>query len=345
MKTKQTKNYETIENFQGISSISYFFFCFVFSLLLSGRVYSQTSIRLAIIDLAGDDRGEITALFRNSASPSFELINQDLTRAAARGAGYAGSLNMSRSEASALGRSIGCDFYILGKVQVARRSVSIEQFYFDALAGVFLVETRTGRLIRFFFERIEAESETRAYAGLKETIKSRWEQYADAMLSARANHEREIENIGQSNSPTFVLLNDETQAGGIEPPVFYQRLKPEYTQQADLAGITATVELEATFGEDGNVGPVEVIRWAGFGLDESAISTVRQLKFQPASISQGAEVKKRLTIRGIVRYNFRRPLTQAGKPQAQSQEEIERLKRSLRNIMRSGQMPGRNPDF
>ncbi len=318
---------------------------FVFFVISLSFAYAQTPIRVAFIELAGDDRGEIVTLLRDSASQSFELIDRDLTRVAVQGAGYPGSLNMSRSEASALGRSIGCDFYFLGKIQVGRRSVSSEQFYFDALAGLFLVETRTGRLIRFSFERSEAESEVKAYEGLKETIKAKWEQFAGEMISARAIHEKEIESAGQANLPTFLLLDNETQAEGIDPPVFYQRLKPEYTQQADLAGITASVELEATFGEDGKVGQVEVIRWAGFGLDESAIATVRQLKFQPASISQGSEVKKRLTIRGIVRYNFRRPLTQAGKPQAQSQEEIERLRRSLRNIKNLGQMPGKNPEF
>ena len=313
------------------------FVCFVIPPIL----IAQTPIRLAIVEMAGDDRGEIVTLLRDSANQSFELVDRELTKAAVRGAGYTGSLNMSRSEASALGRSIGCDFYILGKIQVGRRSVSSEQFYFDALAGLYLVETRTGRLIRFTFERTEAESELLAYAGLEATIKTKWEQFAGEMISARAIHEKEIESAGQSNLPTFNLLDNETQVEGIDPPVFYQRLKPEYTSEADLAGITASVELEATFGEDGKVGQVEVIRWAGFGLDESAIATVRQLKFQPASRSQGSE-KKRLTIRGIVRYNFRRPLTQAGKPQAQSQEEIERLKRSLRNIKNPVQMPGKN---
>jgi len=343
--TKQTKIAIQTKRIKDSFVCFAIFVCFVIPLLFSRRGYSQSPIRLAIVELAGDDRGEIAALIRDSADSSFELTDPDLTRVAVRGAGYTGSLNMSRSEASALGRSIGCDFYLLGKVQVGRRSISSEQFYFDALAGLFLVETRTGGLIRFSFERTEAESEMKAYAGLKETIKARWEQFAGAMTSARASHEREIESVGQSNLPTFVLLDDAPQAEGIEPPVFYQRLKPEYTQEADLAGITATVELEATFGEDGRVDQVEVIRWAGFGLDESAIATVRQLKFQPASISLGSGIKKRLTIRGIVRYNFRRPLTQAAKPQAQSQEEIERLRRSLRNIKKFGNQPGQNPDF
>src|SRR5262245_39390104 len=89
------------------------FLCFVISPVLS----AQAPIRLAIVEMAGDDRGEIVTLLRDSASQSFELVDRDLTSAAVHGTGYSGSLNMSRSEASALGRSIGCDFYILGKIQ------------------------------------------------------------------------------------------------------------------------------------------------------------------------------------------------------------------------------------
>jgi outer membrane biosynthesis protein TonB len=47
---------------------------------------------------------------------------------------------------------------------------------------------------------------------------------------------------------------------------------------------------------------VEVVRWAGFGLDEAALSTVRQLHFAPAR-RDGTAVPMRV----LLRYNFRRP--------------------------------------
>src|ERR1700754_1358497 len=40
------------------------------------------------------------------------VADRDMARAAARGAGYAGSLNMTLAEARSLGASIGCDFYV-----------------------------------------------------------------------------------------------------------------------------------------------------------------------------------------------------------------------------------------
>jgi TonB family protein len=301
-------------------------------LIFCHDVPAQTSIRLAVLDLVGDEGGETGALLRSlagqSESPSFELVEEDLTRLAARGVGYAGSLNLSRAEARALGQSIGCDFYLLGKVLITRRAASGEEFYFDSLLGLFVVEARSGALVLFAFDREQRGSEREAYARLKELVKRGWAKCVNAIVTAREKRVAEIENIAPPSAPLIEVFSDELEAQGIKPPVFSQRLKPDYTEQADLAGVTATVELEAVFGEDGKVGEVEVTRWAGFGLDESAVATVRQLRFKPAERDG-----KRVTIRGLVRYNFRRPHSQGVAPQVASPDEIERIRRSLRDIL------------
>lgn len=315
------------------------FFEFLLAVWLASAASAQAPSRLAMVDLLGDERGEITALLRSAAQASaFELLDADLTRAAAQGSGYAGSLNLKRAEARALGQSLGCDFYLLGKVQVARRLAAGEQFYFDALAGLFFVEARTGRLLLFAFERAAAPQERDAQAQLKELIKQNWARYAAAITTARAEQDAALTNRAPVADRVGEVLIDDTPTPGTQQPIFYQRLKPSYTEPADLAGITGTVELEAVFGADGQVGEIEVVRWAGFGLDEAALATVRQLRFQPATRAGNP-----LTIRGLVRYNFRRPLTQAASPQATSPDEIERLKRSLRELRYPQSIPGQRP--
>ncbi len=318
-------------------------------LVLSGVAHAQSSIRLAVVDLAGDDRGEATSLLRSLASaskspsldlPSFDPIDDDLVKAAARGAGYDGSLNLSRDEARALGQSLGCDFYLLGKVLIARRAVSAERFYFEALSGLFLVEARTGALTLFTLDRAKADGDEQARALLKELIASQWSRCAKAAILAWRKRAVEIENVGKVSAPLIEVFSDDFSAQGIEPPVFYQRLKPAYTEEADLAGITATVELEAVFGDDGRVGEVEVARWAGFGLDEAAMATVRQLRFKPARRDG-----KNVTIRGLVRYTFRRPNAQAVAPQTASPAEIERIRRALREALNPKQFPAKPPNF
>lgn len=318
-----------------------FAFCFLVSRY---DVSAQTPIRLAVLDIAGDGQGEVAGLLRwlsrASDSPQFELLDENLTRLAARGAGYDWGLNLSREEARALGQSLGCEFYILSKILITRRAVSSDKFYFEALAGLFVVEARTGALALFVFDRAQAGDEREVRDQLEEKVRREWLRCVSAIVSARKRQAAEIESVAPSHKPLIEVFSDDPGDQGVERPVFYQRLKPAYTEQADLAGITATVELEAVFGADGKVGDVEVTRWAGFGLDESAIATVRQLGFKPARRDG-----KNVTIRALVRYNFRRPPSQAVAPQTASPEDIERIRGSLRDILIPKQSPVKRPNF
>ncbi len=344
MKVKVRNQRSEVENPALVLAIYRWGLCIFCLLIFCREVSAQALIRLAVLDLVGDERGETVAqlrsLARQSESPSFELIEEELARLAARGVGYAGGLNLSRAEARALGQSLGCDFYLLGKVLVTRRAASGEQFYFDSLLGLFVVESRTGALILFDFERAQSPTEGDAHTQLKELVKRGWAKCANAIATARKKRAAEIENIRQPPAPLIEVFSDDLEAQGIGPPLFSQRLKPAYTEQADLAGVTATVELEAVFGENGRVEGVEVVRWAGFGLDESAMATVRKLSFKPAERDG-----KRVTIRGLVRYNFRRPHLQGVAPQVASPDEIERIRRSLRDLLSPGQSKVKPPNF
>src|SRR5262245_20037285 len=149
------------------SSILFRILLLVICILASSYdVSAQESIRLAVLDFAGDDQGKYAGLLRSLArtpgSNQVELLDEHLMRLGARGAGYDGSINFGREEARAFGQSLGCDFYILGRVLITRRAVSSEEFYFEALAGLFVIEARSGALIIFDFKRDQAGDEGKA---------------------------------------------------------------------------------------------------------------------------------------------------------------------------------------
>jgi TonB family protein len=52
----------------------------------------------------------------------------------------------------------------------------------------------------------------------------------------------------------------------------------------------------------GEVVRAEITRWAGYGLDESVLDTVKQMHFFPA-MRQGVAIPMRV----LLRYNFRKP--------------------------------------
>jgi TonB family protein len=292
-------------------------------LLLRAIAPAQETARVAVADFTGDSE-RAAAMIREMAARKFTLTDEAQMRAAMRGALYTGSLNLSREEARSLGLSIGCDFFLLGTVHVLRRAVSAGEFYYEGIAGLFTVETRSGRLLLFDFARTRAADEKTVRAQLEELIGESWKKSATAITAAISRQRTESEIPRPPAETVIEAFSDESQAPQLAQPVFYQRLKPRYTEQAELLTIVATVELEVVFREDGRVGEVEVVRWAGFGLDESAVATVRQLRFKPAE-----RAGRPVSLRALVRYNFRRPPTAA-----QLKEEEERLRRSLREAQR-----------
>jgi TonB family protein len=124
----------------------------------------------------------------------------------------------------------------------------------------------------------------------------RWQDDERARLRGRESGRGEadvIEDAPEEGSPA---------AAGFREPAPYRRLRPAYTDEAARAGAEATVDVSVEVGADGEVGRVEVVRWAGFGLDEAVVSTVRQMHFRPATRDG-----RPFPVRILLRYNFRAP--------------------------------------
>ncbi|HEX8887957.1 MAG TPA: energy transducer TonB, partial [Pyrinomonadaceae bacterium] len=88
----------------------------------------------------------------------------------------------------------------------------------------------------------------------------------------------------------------------IRLPQPYRRLRPAYPEEAARADAEATVDVQVELDSEGEVAKIEVVRWAGFGLDEATINTVRQMHFRPA-MRDGTPIPMRV----LLRYNFRKP--------------------------------------
>lgn len=79
-------------------------------------------------------------------------------------------------------------------------------------------------------------------------------------------------------------------------PVLVKKVEPEYPRVAMQKKIEGTVILQLLVNEDGQVSDVQVLRTAGGsgGLNEAAVSAVRQWTFRPA-VKAGKRVKVRVT--------------------------------------------------
>src|SRR5438093_6175814 len=97
----------------------------------------------------------------------------------------------------------------------------------------------------------------------------------------------------------------------LRTPRPYRRLKPPYPAIAAAAEVEAIVDVLVDVDAHGEVGHVEISRWAGYGLDQSVIETVKQMHFFPA-MRDGVVIPMRV----LLRYNFQRktPKNKASKP-------------------------------
>ena len=248
----------------------------------------------------------VAATEAGGAATELAVLDRGMSGAAARGVGYAGSLNMTLDEARALGAAVGCDFFLAGDAQTIRRSSSARPVYFESYASVFAVSARTGRLVLWDRPASEAATAAEAEDALLAALEGRAHAlYAPALAAAAALDERERFEPSASAPAAVIDLSTDVAADArrdLREPAPYRRLRPVYTDAASRAEAEATVDAEVEIGADGEVGSVRVVRWAGFGLDDEVVATVRRMHFRPAE-RDGEPV----AVRVLLRYNFRRP--------------------------------------
>lgn len=288
---------------------------FIF-LSLQASALAQTPSRpvcLAVLDFGDSALGRLAAekLASNlKRESSLSIMDRDQTRAAARGSAYTGSMNLSRNEARDLGAAIGCDFYVLGDAQTLRRSPSTGPVYFESYASIFVVSARTGRLIRWERPNFAGAAPAVAEQSLLAELSGFEAKHRLRLSVHRAQEDERGERAltiepGDRLIPIIEAAPDDdklAEAEGLRLPRPYRRLTPAYPETAAQAEAEATVDVLVDLDASGEVMRVEVERWAGFGLDQSTIETVRQLHFFPA-MRNGVAVP----IRILLRYNFRKP--------------------------------------
>jgi TonB family protein len=282
---------------------------------LSASVAAQTPSeirprpRVAVLDFGEEEVGrrvadKLSALLSSNAELS--LMDRRESQAAALGSGHARSLNMTLAEARDLGAAIGCDFYFTGDAQTLRRSASERPVFYEAYVALFLVSARSGHLIMWERPSFEASTPAAAEHLLLKQLGTSVERLPYMRQIRRAQEDEYIART-RTQSHGAPLIEDapeegQAEAQGLRLPQPYKRLRPPYPEEAARVEAEATVDVQVEVGADGEVGRVDVVRWAGFGLDEATVETVRQLHFRPA-MRAGTPVPMRV----LLRYNFRKP--------------------------------------
>lgn len=291
--------------------------CLVESLVIlvlvcgSANVQAQTIQRpvVSVLDFGTTPIAKVAAeTLRARLRSTGEMVvaDPDLSRAAAKGIGYSGSLNLALSEARDLGAALATEFYVIGDAQTLRRSSSQSPVYYESYCSIFLVSARTGQLLLWERPSFENNEATTAEAQLSQYLSSDdlRRRVLEVVKQAHSDERLKRTIVSAAEAVIEEAPEDEKAAEtqGIRLPRPYRRLRPAYPDTAARADAEATVDVVVDVGTDGEVDDVQVVRWAGFGLDETTVATVRQLHFFPA-IKNGSPVPMRV----MLRYNFRKP--------------------------------------
>lgn len=305
------------------------------------RTTTQALVRVALIGFTRSGTTtntlplELALAEALSRDARVALIDPSIVQSALLGIGYDDSINMSKDEARKLGAAIGCDFFIVGKAEALTRSERENESHEEAYTGVMIVDGRTGSLTAFDFISDKASRRESALQALIKPLDARAAGYVDRMIQVRAQprtpQSRDSTSAGSKSGDLVEDVPGEgsPRSAGFKAPEFINRVKPEYATEAEMADITATVEAMVVFRSNGEVGGIEITRWAGFGLDESSERAIRQLKFKPATRDGNA-----INVRAMIRYNFRRITDPAGKLEQPASKPPDKPERDLRQLFK-----------
>ncbi len=259
-------------------------------------ISAQTKIAVLIPEKNAQNQTFAEKL-ETSLSKNFKILDDSLSETAFRSTAYEKPFNLSLAEAKNIGAAIGCDYFLLVKGATQRRYSFSKKDFYESYAAVYVVSSRTGRLIFWKLMKSETKVAKESESGLFDSIND-----LSAELSGKLKTVAEEESNEQSASKLEELPPENSpEAKNFRPPLPYKRIKPEYTTIANLYGVEATVDVEIDVDENGKILKTEIARWAGFGLEESVIETVNKMQWRAASRNG-----KTLPIRVLLRYNFKK---------------------------------------
>ena len=105
----------------------------------------------------------------------FKILNGSSSEAAFLSGSFENAFNLTVEESKNIGAAIGCNYFLLVKTALQRRSSFGRPQYFEAYSVIYTISSRTGRLIFWKLDTFEAdqpsEAETKLLASVNDLAK------------------------------------------------------------------------------------------------------------------------------------------------------------------------------
>jgi len=259
--------------------------------ILPAEAFSQT--RLAILTPTGNETStRFARILANGLDDRFKRVDSGVADSAFRAVEIDEPFNQTIETAQTLANSIGCEYFLLVKAETQRRAGLNEPHYFESSAAIYVVNGRTGVLLDWKLYIYKADSPAAADKLLDAAAGS----IVNEIISAVENAVEEKPGSAIAEPPE----TDQPASVTFRAPIPYKRMKPDLTEEAMIYNVEATVDILVDVGGDGAILGTKIVRWAGYGLDESVAANVRRMNWRPAEMNG-----KHLPMRILLRYNFK----------------------------------------
>lgn len=276
------------------------FFLFSFSLLLLFSSITAQKIAVIAPEKIGNSE-KLSEKLSESLSKKAKVLDSSLSETAFRAMNFETPFNLTTTESKIVAAAIGCDYFLLIKSQNMRRYAYQKPENYESSAAIFAVSSRTGRLVFWKLKSLEANAPNEADRKLFASIDELSGEIIEKLKIASRDE------LAEKPTADILELPDENslESKGLRPPLPFRRIKPEYTAIAYFYNIEATVDIEIEVSETGEILKTEIVRWAGYGLDESVRETILKMQWRPADRNG-----KTLPMRVLLRYNFKSEKTE-----------------------------------
>jgi len=130
------------------------FFCLLTAYCLLLTAHAQKIAVLAPEKIGHSEN--FAEKFQNSLSMKYNVLDNSLSETAFRSAAFENSFNLSTGEAKNIGAAIGCEYFLLVKSATQRRSAFQKEEFYESFAAIYVVSSRTGRLVIWKLQTFEA---------------------------------------------------------------------------------------------------------------------------------------------------------------------------------------------
>ncbi len=299
--TRQSEKSELTQRRKGATAQKIFYKFFfaslrlcVLALIIASPLYAQ---KVAVLAPEKNSRSQIFAeKLEGNFSDEFKVLNNSLAETAFLSSEFEKSFNLTVEEARNIGAAIGCQYFLLVKSELLRRSAFGREEFYEAHSVVYLVSVKTGKLVFWNLEKFDDDTPSEAEEKLFNSVGKLADQISGKIKETEKSEmkpaeKKAIEEVPNENTP---------EAKNFRPPLPYRRISPEYTKVANYYDVEATVDILIDVDAEGKILQTEIVRWAGYGLDESVTETVRKMNWRPAERN-----RKTLPMRILLRYNFK----------------------------------------